>query len=83
MSDHTAQKVTAGHYKYRGFDLYHEETEGPEGGMRRYWSIGDCTGFAVADNPHLATLRACKCWVDAHLAGKYANGAEGVVWAQY
>ncbi|WNL50744.1 hypothetical protein RPALISO_157 [Ruegeria phage RpAliso] len=69
---HTAKKIAAGNYEYRGYTITHEtEAQDPEGNIRPYWSIGDKgAGFAIAENPHLKSLKACKDWIDYHITGQ-------------
>jgi len=67
-------RVEPGLYTYRNHGIAKEETNGPEGGLRIYWSIsGDLDGpdatSAHAHNPQLATLGAACDWLDAYLSG--------------
>jgi hypothetical protein len=72
-TQHATRKVEAGHYVYRNHNIYHEEFNGPEGGVRRCWGVsGEIGGpdehSAHAKLPQLATLKAAKEWIDALLA---------------
>jgi hypothetical protein len=85
----TAKKIDTGVYLYRGFRVCREEFYGPEGGLRKCWSIGDAeTGFAIYENPQLESLRSAKAWIDAKLAGAYwkrrkiEQEAEPLVWGK-
>jgi hypothetical protein len=71
-TDYTATRIEAGRYEYRGHHICREEHDGPEGGERVYWSIGGRIGttdekWAIAENPHLDTMRAAREWLDSHL----------------
>lgn len=68
---HTAQKIKAGHYVYRGHHVvFNEDAPGPDGG-RSYWSISDPKDPHSAHpmNPFLDSLKACKLWLDAEQEG--------------
>lgn len=72
-------KVFPGHYIYRNHNVYSEEVDGPEGGLRRYWSIsGELGGpdedFAHPELPQLDTLTWAQHWIDAHIDGRDEHG---------
>ena len=59
-----AKRIRSGIYAMGQFTICKEEFFGPEGGLRKMWSIGR-GGFAVPENPQLETLKAAVEWINA------------------
>lgn len=70
---HKTEKVAPGHYIYRNHHVCLEEDYvGPEGGLRRHWSIsgeiGSIDEFSShAMLPQLRSLTGARFWLNAYL----------------
>jgi hypothetical protein len=85
-----ARKVQPGIYTHLGHRICREDATGPEGGIRRYWSISGPIGtpgehYAHPENPQLETLSAACDWLEAKHPGdrhRIEHDNEPRVWGE-